>query len=372
MLHSIGGMLTDPELAWVVYNRPMWRATSGGGRPYSSYLWALTWQSTPPIPEDKTVSPIPTGTTVLPDYGGVAMRVPDAGNYCWFHFGRELVHGHRNKLSINAYAKGEWFVRNIAGGYGDDFKDFLETVASATTIMVDGSNPDWDTGELLYQASLPGIELVAGREVGAGKDVEHERAVALAESGLLIVVDRCAAEAEHTYDWLYHSGLTKLSLATEGLLPPPERLGESVHYRSLVPYQSFPAPDGAKPLGAHLTRKDGSGLKISLLPAGELHAFKALKKYDGLLWRRQGKTVGFAAALWPYAKDEQGDVTIVSLPVSDMAGKPVSLDQAQAVRVTTRDKIYTMVVNYSATPVVADGLTGTERVTVRVTANGAQ
>ncbi|MDP6115471.1 MAG: hypothetical protein QGG53_26730, partial [Planctomycetota bacterium] len=317
-VHSLAGFVKDPELAWVAHHRKLWRAWSGGGQPYNSYLWALTWQSKPKVTKENTVSPIPNQTTVLPEYGGIAMRVPDAGNYCYMHFGRELVHGHRNKLSINAYAKGGWFVRNVMGGYGSNFKNFLETIASSTSIMIDGANPDADTGELIYQRSGKGWEAAAAREVGAYKDVEHERALVQTKEAL-IVIDRCQASKEHRYDWLYHTSLTRLSLATEGRKESKaERFGESVLYESLHPTGKFDLPTQAV-----LKRPDGSGLRILFAGKGELLSFKALRKTDGLLWRKKGKTTSFACVYLPYAKDEEVTGSIAPLKVTDAAGKGV-------------------------------------------------
>lgn len=359
-VHSLASFVNDPELAWVAYHQPMWRAWSGGGQPYSSYLWALTWQGKPRLPEAKTKSPIPDGTTILPDYGGIALRVPGRKNYCYLHYGREVVHGHRNKLSINAYAKGHWFVRNVMGGYGDNFKNFLETIASSTSVMIDGKNPDADTGQLLFHKSGPGWEAACAREIGAWKDVEHERAVVLT-TGPLIVVDRCASKTDHTYDWLYQSALTRLDLDLAAFKPHDKPLGETRLYESLHPLGA-----AVTPATVTLTRKDAGGLKIALLGAGDLFAFKALKKYDGLLWRRRGKTVGFAAALWPYAKGEKGDVTITALPVTDARGKPVSLTAAQAVRVTAPEGAWTVLVNYTGQPLACDGLNSKAPVSVTV------
>ncbi|MDA0841255.1 MAG: hypothetical protein O2857_26100 [Planctomycetota bacterium] len=359
-VHSLAGLVSDPELAWVAYHRKMWVAWSGGGQPYESYLWALTWQSKPKVPIDKAVSPIPNKTTVLPDYGGIAMRVPDAGNYCYMHFGRELVHGHRNKLSVNAYGKGGWFVRNVMGGYGSNFKNFLETIASSTSIMIDGENPDADTGELLYQNSGQGWEAASAREVGAYKSVEHERSL-LETKDALIVIDRCLAGEQHTYDWLYHTSLTGLSLETEGMQTLDiDRFGDSVLYESLHPSGKFDSVEKA-----HLKRPDGSGLKILFVGEGDLSAFKALKKDDGLLWRKRGKTTGFACVYLPYAKGEQVDGSISPLTVTDAAGKEVGLELGQAFEVKTPGGLLTILVNYSGKELRCGELRGMERVLVK-------
>lgn len=354
-LHSLAGMLKDPELAWVPYHHPMWRATSSSGQPYDSYLWALTWQEPPAVPEAQTRSPIPTTTTLLPDYGGIAMRLPGSDAYCYFNYGRELVHGHRNKLSINAYAKGGWFVRNVAGGYGDNFKNFLETIASSTSVMVDGGNADWDTGELLFHRETDNAVLASAREVGAWKDVEHERSIVFT-GGPLIVLDRLKADRPHRYDWLYQSALCKLDLVRDGLRECAGPLGETPLYESLVPDRSF-----GQPRLAAFVRADGSGLKLAFLPAGDLFSFKALGKTPGLLWRQEGASVGFAAAYWPHAKGEQGTPAIEPLPVM-RDGAAVGLEAGQAVRVTTPEGNWTVLVNYTGKPLTCAGISSSDRV----------
>ena len=360
-IHSLAGLIEDPELAWVAHHREMWAAYSGGGEPYQSYLWALTWKSEPKVPQEKTRSPIPDATTNFPHYGGIALRVPGAKNYCYLHYGRELVHGHRNKLSINAYAEGGWFVRNVMGGYGDNFQNFLETIGSSTSVMVDGKNPDADTGELLFHQSGSGWEAASAREVGAYKDLEHERSVVLTRRAL-IVIDRLLAEQEHTYDWLYHSCLTKLSLdLPESPAAELDRLGQSPIYESLRPTGQLGAP-----VPVTLARKDGSGLRIDFVKGGELLAFKALGKYDGLLWRQKGKTVSFACVMSPHGKDGAADAAIRPLPVSDSAGAPASLHQGQAYRISAGGEELTVLVNYTGKELKCGELRSEDRVTVEV------
>ncbi len=305
-IHALAPWITDPELAWVVYNRKAGRAGGIG-------LMALFRDGQPAVPPEKTHSPIPDKTTIAVDYGGISMRVPGTDRYCYVHYGRELTHGHRNKLSINAYGKGGWYVRNVAGGYGDDFKDFLETIASSTSVMIDGKDADSDTGELLFHKDTEGLSMASAREVGAWKNVEHERSVVLTE-GPLIVIDRVLADREHRYDWLYHSRGTRLDLVRDGFAARAEPLGETRLYGSLF-------PDGVQeaPTVVHLRRKNESGLKIALADPGRLFSFRALEKRPspGLLWRRQGKTLCFAAVYWPYAKGEDGVPRIERLPVTE-------------------------------------------------------
>ena len=247
------------------------------------------------------------------------------------------------------------------GGYQDNFKDFLETIASSSSIMIDGENPDADTGELLFHRSGPGWEVVSAREVGAYKDVEHERSIALT-GDVLVVIDRCLADAEHTYDWLYQSCLTKLGLDKALLLESPlERLGESRLYSSLHPLGKFASPDKA-----HFARKDGSGLRLGFVPGGDLYAFHARKKYDGLLRRKKGRTTSFACVMFPYAKDEVGEPQIEQLKVLDAQGKEADLSQGQAYRASAAGKELTVLVNYTSQELQSGPLKSKERVSVSI------
>ncbi len=298
--------LTDPRLAYVVYNNKTgvrWSGESFGGRyapgPDHNSLWAYSWGGQPAIAEKDTVPPQPEETTVFPDYGGIALRVQGQNNYAYFHYGRELVHGHRNKLSVNAYADGHWFMRNVAGGYGDNFKNFLETIASANTVMVDGRNPDADTGELLWQYEGEGWSAAAGRENGAWKDVEHLRCALLLED-CLVIIDRLRASEKHTYDWLYHAQGTGLEFAADELRKTElSSFGDSPLYESLIP-AGVPANQDR----IRLVRSDKSELTIFPIGSGDIYATKPLNKYNGLLWRKLAKDTEFVTVLYPVAGDE--------------------------------------------------------------------
>ena len=350
---ALASYIRDPELAWVFYNRP-----PRGNR--DVHLQAQLRGAVTPVPEADAVSPIPTGTTVAPDYGGVALRVPGSDQYCYLHYGRELTHGHRNKLSINAYGQGAWYARNVMGGYGNNFAGFLETIASANTIMVDGTDADKDTGELLYLASAEGAELASAREVGAWKDVEHERTVVLTASALL-VLDRCRADTEHTYDWLYHPSMCGLLAPGADGQDPPERLGDTPRYSSFTPTRAY-----GQAAQSRWSREDGGGLDMAFAPAGELYGFRvtdAVRPHDGLLWRKKGTTVAFAAVLRPRGSDEEVDISVTPVPVFDAAGRPVGLADAQAAKVTTPEGAFTVAVNYSGADVRVDGAPLVARVT---------
>ena len=322
-------MADDPRLSWLAYNR---KPSSAIGSYSDIYTMALLNADKPKVPPEKAVNPISTATVDFPDYGGIAMRIPETDAYAYLHYGREVTHGHRNKLSVQAYGKGGWYVHNVMGGYNNNFKDFLETVASSNTIMVDGRNANSDTGELLFKKSLPGVEIARARENAAWRDVEHDRTVVLTK-GPMIMIDRCISDTEHIYDWLYHANWTGLSLtAPLPLETAPKTLGDTPLYSGLNPVGKFPSVGKSEWI-----RSDGSGVKMAFLPLGEMYQFHvkdASKPSDGLLWRQKGKNSVFATVFWPFRKGEAGDVSIERLADG-------------AFRVTSPEGKYTVLVNYA-------------------------
>jgi len=363
---AFGSLIKDPELAWIAYHRP-------GGRSAASEIsvMAMFRKATPRIPETESRSPIAENTVNFPDYGGVALRVPGSDQYCYFNYGRELVHGHRNKLSINAYGAGAWYARNVTGGYGDRFTDFLETIASANTILVDHRNADTNTGELLFLKSVPGAELASARTTGSYKGVEHERSLVLTRHGL-VALDRIGSDTERTYEWLYHADFTGLRLEPDEMKPAETTsFGETPFYQSLKPKGRPVRFDSL-----HWKREEGKkrfqgggGLVQSLLPAtGELFAFdvtSAVHPGEGLLWRQQGKQTRFVAAYTPY-RDSVPEVALRDLPVQNADGSPATLAQGQAVEIRYPDQTLTILVNYSGQELATEGLRTRERISVRL------
>ena len=355
----MANFLKDPETSWVLRNKKL----SGGT--YNCYPFALFGMSPAKIAEDKCVSPIPEKSVNFPVYGGIAMRIPKTDHYTYLHYGRELVHGHRNKLSINAYGEGGWFMRNVMGGYGHNFHDFLETVASSNTIMIDGKNPDADTGKLLFRESRGGMEMISAIETGAWKNVEHERSVVLT-SGPLIVVDRCLSNKQRLYDCLYHAnycgGLnySGIPLADKSL----KSFGDAPIYKSLRPAGQVKSANEIP-----FKRKNGSGVLVSMAGDGKVFLFNvkdAIRASQGLLCRKKGDNVSFATAFLPFKKGVSAKLAIKAIPVKDASGKTVGLECGQAYIITANNAEYTVLVNYTGKTLSADTLTGTKRIMVKL------
>lgn len=371
VIHSLASMLDDPQLAWVAHHRPLYLAWSGGTSMYDSTLWGVFNDSIPKIPKDKTVPILADQSVNFPDYGAQVLRVPGTDAYAYIHYGRTLVHGHYDKLSINAYGKGGWYVGNVMGGYGHRFKEYLEPTSGSSTIIVDGKSQDADTGTLLFQKSTPLGELASAREEGAWKDVEHERTLVLTSTHL-IVIDRCAGDKEHTYDWLWHGSATGLQLeAAQAEGEEIRSLGEAACYPFFLPAtRLIVTGDATRIVYERPKTKTGAALNFGGLTRDQAQLFRTRNEgtHEGLMLRKRGKTVAFACVMEPLGNDEKPTATIEPLEALDAAtGKPVGLDRAQAYRVSTSMGRLIVIVNYGkdmvkvgVTPVVQSS----DRVTV--------
>lgn len=351
----MSNFLNDPETSWVL------RHTKLSGGTYNCYPFALFGLSPAKIAENKCVSPIPEKSVNFPYYGGIAMRIPKTDHYAYLHYGRELVHGHRNKLSINAYGEGGWFMRNVMGGYGNNFHDFLETVASSNTIMIDGKNPDTDTGKLLFRETRDDMEMISAKELGAWKNAEHERSVVLTK-GPLIVIDRCLSNKQRQYDWLYHANYCGgLNYSGNALVEKSlKSFGDAPIYKSLL-------PAGQLKSSSHITfqRKNGSGVLISMAGDGKVFLFNlkdTFRPSQGLLCRKNGDNVSFATAFLPFKTGVSAKLAIKPIPVKDASGKTVGLESGQAYIITANTAEYTVLVNYTGKKLSAGNLAGTKRV----------
>ncbi len=393
---SIARLSKDPEIAWIDAQHPRVSASWGSAAsPYFESV-AAAFRARAPVSGARPVKPIEPKSMLFPDYGVAVLRTPGTDMYAALAVGRHLVHGHFNKLSVNAYGKGGWFIRNQWGGYGEGFLDFVEPTASSSTIMVDGRSQDADTGELLWQRSTAAAEVVSARERGAWKDVEHERTLVQTADWLLIL-DRCLAESPHTYDWLYHSTLSqfawtngpavKEAVRVIGELPPAAgmldgraaadsprgrltTLGDTVCYQYFLPADEVKVASGRTEIA--YARKDGSGMRMTLLtddPKPGLFRTRNPKwSMDGLIFRRRAADAAFAVMLQPHAKGDVPGATVERVRLLDAkTGKAAGLRQAQAVRVTNGGKSVLVVVNYAGVPLKTDYgqvVASTDRVSV--------
>jgi hypothetical protein len=357
---AVAHLTTDPEMAWIDRSNPK---VKNVGLYFSCVVAAFQAQGTR-VPETE-VRPIVAVTTNLPDYGVAVLRVPGSDAYAALAWGRHLVHGHFNKLSVNAYAKGGWFVRNMWGGYGKGFAEFVEPTASSSTVMVDGRSQDADTGELLFLENTPAAQLASARELGAWKDVEHERTVALTGDWMLML-DRLAADKPHVYDWLFHGqGVGKSEALAwadgPGLVDgPPLRLTADTNSC----YAFFEPAEGraltAPVTTIRYTRANQTGVALHLVKTGTalFRTGSATWPHEGLVYRQQAGDAAFVTLFEPLGTNETPRLTVEAVPlVLAETGRPATLREAQAAAVTAGGKRTLVVVNYAGVPLkTADGL----------------
>jgi hypothetical protein len=357
---AVAHLTDDPEMAWIDRRNPKVRNM---GLYFSCVVAAFQAQGTR-VPEDR-VRPIVPVTTNLADYGVAVLRVPGTDAYAALAWGRHLVHGHYNKMSVNAYAKGGWFVRNMWGGYGKGFAEYVEPTASASTIMLDGRSQDADTGELMFLTNTPAAQLASAREIGAWKDAEHERTVALTADWML-VLDRVSSDKPHVMDWLYHGqGVSKTdTLAWKdgpGLVDgPPLRLTAASNSCF-----GFFEPVEGRALEAPVTsiryaRPNGSGLGLHLLKTGTalFRTGNATWPHEGLVFRQQAAEGRFVALFEPLGTNEAPRLSVETVQlVRTDTGKPAELREAQAAAVTAGGNRTIVAVNYAGVPLkTTDGV----------------
>lgn len=368
---AIAKLSSDPEIAWIDQQKPFVRPIAM----YFSAIAAAFQAEGCKVPPEQA-QPIKPVTMSFPDYGVAVLRTPESDMYSALAFGRHLIHGHYNKMSVNAYGKGGWFMRNLWAGYGEGFSEHLEATAGSSTVMVDGRNQDADTGELLFLKSTGLAQLTCAREKGAWKDVEHTRTLVQTGSWLLMI-DRCVAEKEHLYDWLYHGqtpGPKNTALAwADGpaVKGAVDSLGKEPCYPFFLPAEERAV--GGDTMRVRYQRPDGSGVQLSLLnEAGtEGQLFRTLSEkrwpHEGLIQRQRGKTVRFAALFEPLAKGETAQAVLTPLALTDAkTGKPVAWAEAQAFVVAAGGTKLAAVVNYAGLALkLGDGtpVPGTDPVT---------
>jgi hypothetical protein len=359
---AIARLSTDPEIAWIDRQQPFVRPIAM----YFSAIAAAFQAEGTTVPADQ-VKPIAPVTMRFPDYGVAVLRTPQSDMYSVLAFGRHLIHGHYNKMSVNAYGKGGWFVRNLWGGYGEGFSEHLEATAGSSTVMVDGGNQDADTGELLFLRSTGLAEIAHARENGAWKDVEHTRTV-VQTADWLLMIDRCRSDHDHTYDWLYHGqapGGKDVALAwADGpaLASAVDTLGDAPCYPFFLPAEDR-TPPGDTPWRVRYQRPDRSGVQVTLVhdPDAPGSLFRTLSEkrwpHEGLIHRQRGATARFAALFEPLAKDEPPQAAITPLALTDAkTGQPVRWQDAQGFTVTRGDRALAVIVTYSDVALrLADG-----------------
>jgi hypothetical protein len=273
-------------------------------------------------------------------------------------YGRNLFHGalDRNQITLCAFGKvyshGPGSLYNAGSGgmtrAADSRLDTFCTHGSLgqNVVLVDGRDQAPAVGKLLQWDPTPQRQVAVSRVDGISPGVSHTRAVVLSE-GVVVLLDRLASEAEHTYDFAYHN----LGLLQPGAgwtaTPVAEPLATTANYANLIDLSRLSGSDPLR-LTWDLTRdspeealaaaeKAGTGLPPRKLgfwqlptPGGEWYSgvtgmnnpnsHRVPDTAPSVLQRARGRTVTFVTVLEPYTEQPrvqsvaaQGDSVTVSL-----------------------------------------------------------
>ena len=259
------------------------------------------------------------GMTVLREGGG-----PDALYVALDHRPPAVTHSHHDKLSIVFYGKGEllgvddgslynidtnkqrklpnWPRRSRWGGHS----------LVHNTITVDQTSQQYGGGRLLYYHGEKGeYQAVAASTDNVYKGVVLERNIVML-GGVMVMVDRCMSEGEHTYDWTHHS-FGKLA-APEGLAPR-DALGEAGIYKTPEDVK-WGAPAGDL---SFVWQRPRASLNLTVLAEPDMKTecgtamgwanrswIEARQEAPFALVRRKGKNVMFVTVFEPFKGETPG------------------------------------------------------------------
>lgn len=262
-------------------------------------------------------------------------------------YGRNPMHAHldRNQITLAAFGKmftqGPGTTYNAGSGgiiLNDDPK--LKSFCGAgslgqNVILVDQQNQSRAIGKLLAWSGQPDNQFATARVDGIAPGVSHTRTLILRD-GLVIVIDRVEADAEHSFDFVYHNfgtlsdgpGWTGTALA--------QPLGTTANYENLTdvrqltgtgpvrlgwdltgqvaPPKPVPAarPGKPAPTPAPTPAPDPVHLALWQLPPPNAEIFTATSGMNNanttevpsavpsLISRAKGKSVSFVTVLEPF------------------------------------------------------------------------
>lgn len=208
------------------------RFKQGGGEPDKA-RWMSLLSKTPQL---------------FPHAGMAILRAGDTSNtqvMTTLDYGRNIYHGHLDRLQVTLMAYGKTFthgfgsVYNVGAGGMTNGPAVLKDVNWASSlfqnvILVDQESQNPAIGKLLAWNAQPDRQVAAARVDGIRPGVSHTRALVLAD-GLLVILDRIASEQSHQYDWVYHNfgDLTPGAGWTAGPAPAPLGTSKNVGYPAI-------------------------------------------------------------------------------------------------------------------------------------------
>lgn len=261
------------------------------------------------------------------------------GSMCFRHFGMTVLregegqdalylaidhrppaatHSHHDKLSITLYGKGAYLGVDEGSTYNTDttkqnsLPNWSKRVKWShhslihNTITVDETDQVYGGGKLLYfHGEKGGYQAVSASTDNVYRGVVLERNIVML-GGVIVMVDRCLSDSEHTYDWTHHSFG---ELTGQESFEPKERLGEKHPYN--LPEQAKWGEVGR--IAIFNWKRDKASLRLSILPAPGVktecataigwanRAYQdARREAPFALVRRKGKSLNFVSVFEPY------------------------------------------------------------------------
>jgi len=288
-----------------------------------------------------------------------------------------VTHSHNDKLGIILYGRGEYLSADEGSLYNtdnsrqQDLPNWKKRAAWGhhslvhNTITVDETSQSFGGGRLLYFHGKKGdYQAVAAYTDNVYGGVVLERNIILLD-GVVVMVDRCMSDREHTYDWAYHSF---------GKLTGPPALKPRAKLASASQYN---LPEdvrwGALPGAAHFNwKRSRASLRLTVLgdskrsteyATATAWANKAYKlsrqEAPMVLARRKGRNVTFVSVFEPY-KDKPAVAGIDYQPVRG-AGKVLPADDAIALKIAKGDKTMHFLFSFTKGPKTAGPIKTSER-----------
>ncbi|HUV04788.1 MAG TPA: alginate lyase family protein [Armatimonadota bacterium] len=230
------------ETAWVVYQKPLYGwLMSQKKQPFQAI--SLFREREPGSAEAPAVA-----SRVFPEHGHVMLRSIEGKEYwnsdSWAAFlshDLDSIHAHHDKLGLILFGRGRVLAQdvNAAASVPHAFSAKVTSQLDRTTlchntIMVDGKDHPY-IGEKLSLIEFKPLPSVKTATVGDLKGLVYEgvrmqRTVAVTDatprstlrstSAYVLDVFQAASEAEHTYDWLFHTLDDEGNTRTEGDFKP--------------------------------------------------------------------------------------------------------------------------------------------------------
>ncbi|MDP7250447.1 MAG: heparinase II/III family protein [Planctomycetota bacterium] len=280
------------------------------------------------------------GMTVLREGTGI-----DALYLAIDHRPPAFTHSHHDKLGIILYGKGAYLGVDEGSLYNTDTtmqnglpnwgkrRKWSHHSLVHNTITVDETDQVFGGGKLLYfNGEKDSYQAVAASTDNVYRGVTIERNIIML-GGVVVMVDRCLSDAEHTYDWTHHSFG---SLRGPAELKPKEILGkkhpydlpENVLWGELAGNAQFTWKRKKAALSLRILSEPDTVTECATAIGWANRAYKdARHEAPFALVRRRGKDVTFVSIFEPFKNNS----SISKIERLDAFAGGKKLDNSQAI-----------------------------------------